>query len=228
MSSVPSGGLAVMQNRRDPIDSLDFFPTPPWATRSFCEQVMPQLGLFFRGCQTWEPAAGAGHMSRVLAEYTSHVFASDVHDYGEGFGVGSFVGDGPDVLRPFGLSNPKHRIDWIITNPPFSLAAEFALTALRLADRVALLVRTSWLEGGERFRTVFQPHPPLAVAQFCERVPMVKGRWDPDASTATSYAWVVWAQDEEPQPTRFLWIPPGQRKALTKACDAERFGGLHA
>lgn len=218
-----SGGLSVMQNRREPPDSLDFFPSPPWATRALCVHVMPRLGLGFRGRQTWEPAAGAGHMSRVLAEYTSHVFASDVHDYGQGFGVGSFVGEGPDVLRPFGLSNPKHRIDWIITNPPFNLAAEFALTAFGLADRVAFLVRTSWLEGGERFREIFEPHPPTAIAQFSERVPMVKGRWDPGASTATSYCWVVWAKDEERAPTRFLWIPPGQRTALTQPDDVERF-----
>jgi hypothetical protein len=225
--NIPAGGLAVMQNRRDPVDSLDFFPTPPWATRALCEIVLRDLGLFFRGCQTWEPACGAGHMSSVLCEYTSHVYASDVHDYGHG-AVGSFIGEGPDVHRPFGLCNPKHRIDWIITNPPFNLAAEFALTALRMAHRVAFLVRTSWLEGGDRFRTVFEPHPPFAVAQFCERVPMVKGRWDPGASTATSYCWVIWAQDEERAPTRFIWIPPGQRSALTKPDDVQRFAQSEA
>lgn len=28
---------AVMQRRVEPLDSLDDFPTPPWATRALCE-----------------------------------------------------------------------------------------------------------------------------------------------------------------------------------------------
>lgn len=28
---------AVMQQRSEPRDSLDDFPTPPWATRALCE-----------------------------------------------------------------------------------------------------------------------------------------------------------------------------------------------
>jgi hypothetical protein len=31
------------------------------------------------------------------------------------------------------------------------------------------------------------------IAQFAERVPMTKCRWDPEADTATSYAWFVWS-----------------------------------
>ena len=43
--------------------------------------------------------------------------------------------------------------DFVVTNPPFSLAVEFALRALEVAHRgVALLVRTNWLAGGERYR----------------------------------------------------------------------------
>jgi hypothetical protein len=39
---------------------------------------------------------------------------------------------------------------------------------------------------------LFRDRPPTLYAPFVERVPMVKGRWDPGASTATSYAWFVW------------------------------------
>lgn len=215
MSAVPSGGLAVMQNRRDPTDSLDFFPTPPWATRALCEIVLPQLGFAPHPVRSaWEPACGAGHMAEVLREYFGVVSATDVHEYGYHEGCIDFLsGEAGD--RDF---------DWIITNPPFALAGEFAKRALAESRvGVAFLVRSAWLEGGGRFRTIFEPHPPMAVAQFCERVPMVKGRWDPDASTATSYAWVVWAHLIAPQPTRFLWIPPGQRKTLARADDISRF-----
>lgn len=217
MSALPSGGLAVMQNRRDPIDSLDFFPTPPWATRALCEVALHSLEMpIFPKWHAWEPACGAGHMAKVLAEYFAHVHSTDVHPYGFG-GLGSFVGDGADVAK-----RPE-RCDWIITNPPFNLTGAFVERALREATvGVAMLTRTSWLEGGARYREIFEPHPPFAVAQFCERVPMVKGRWDPNATTATSYCWVIWRPHVHEE-TRFVWIPPGQRKALTHDEDVARF-----
>jgi hypothetical protein len=59
------------------------------------------------------------------------------------------------------------------------------------------------------------------IAPFVERVPMVKGRWDPDASTATCYAWFVWVRDTAPRAP--FWIPPGCRTALTRADDRQRF-----
>jgi hypothetical protein len=212
------GAGAVMASRVEPPDSLDFFPTPPWATRALVECV---LGDALDGAEVWEPACGEGHMAEVLTEYAQHVFASDVHDYGRQDAVGSFVGEGLDVVR---WTEP-HDPDWIITNPPFNLAVEFAERALQEARRgVALLVRTAWLEGGERYTRLFSKQEPVYVAQFCERVPMVKGRWEPDATTATAYCWVVWDRKiGVNEGTLFRWIPPGQRQRLTRTDDAKRF-----
>ncbi len=126
-------------------------------------------------------------MAEVLREYFDQVHASDVFDYGTGYAVASFIGDGVDVLQA-----PPGGIDWVITNPPFNLALDFALRGLEFArEGVALLVRSVWLEGAERYRSLFAKHPPAVVAQFVERVPITKGRWDPDASTATAYSWFV-------------------------------------
>ena len=36
---------------------------------------------------------------------------------------------------------------------------------------------------------------------------MVKGRYDPKASTATNYAWVVWLPGASVEETKFEWIP---------------------
>lgn len=74
-------------------------------------------------------------------------------------------------------------------------------------------------------RELFSKRPPALIAQFAERVPMVKGRWDPNASSATAYAWFVWRAPASSE-TRFLWIPPGQRAGLTKPTDRARFAGL--
>jgi len=71
-------------------------------------------------------------------------------------------------------------------------------------------VRSAWSEGGDCYRDLFSKHPPALIAQFAEGVLMVKGRWNPDASSATAYAWFVW-RAPAPGETRFMWIPPGQR-----------------
>jgi hypothetical protein len=39
-----NGARAIMASRLEPADGLDFFPTPPWATRSLMERVLPDLG----------------------------------------------------------------------------------------------------------------------------------------------------------------------------------------
>lgn len=195
---------AVMAQRHEPHDSLDFFPTPPWATRALCHHVLPPLVDHLQGLTVWEPACGTGAMAQPLAEHFGHVRASDVHPYG--------FGEVLDFLMPF----PVERPHWIVTNPPFRLGIEFARRALEVAtDGVALLVRTAFLEGVERSR-FFAECPPAVVAQFAERVPMVKGRLDRTASTATSYTWIVWARGHTD--TRLRWIPPC-RKALDRDSD---------
>ena len=59
---------AVMAQRAEAKDSLDDFPTPPWASRALMEHVLPEKrGL--RRQTSLEPACGIGHMAKVLAEY---------------------------------------------------------------------------------------------------------------------------------------------------------------
>lgn len=219
---LPRGGVAVAARRHEPPDSLDYFPTPPWATRALFEHVLPTQGIAIHG-PVFDPACGEGHMAAVFSEYSDRVIASDIFDYG--------YGEVADFLD--GAMHPAS--DWIITNPPFNAAVDFALTALTHPGAmprrgVALLCRTQWIEGADRFERLFRDHPPRAVAFFVERVPMHKGRWDPRGKTATAYAWFVWTlpELEHPSPTRVIWIPPGQRKALTRPADYARFAARAA
>ena len=100
---------------------------------------------------------------------------------------------------------------------------EFARRALETATQgVALLCRTGWIEGAERYQTLFGPRPPSYAIQYSERVPMVKGRWDPSASTATAYMWFVWDR-ESGHDTRLQWLPPGRRERWTRPDDRARF-----
>ncbi|MHC2016340.1 SAM-dependent DNA methyltransferase [Methylobacterium sp. CM6247] len=148
-----------------------------------------------------------------LREYFWLVEGTDVFDYGKGFDVADF------------LAEDGRSADWIITNPPFKIAEAVVLQALSRAKvGVAMLVRSVWLEGTGRYERLFRVQPPSIIAQFCERVPMTKGRWDPGASTATSYAWIVWQAKPRPLPPIFTWIPPGCRKGLSRPDDAGRYG----
>jgi hypothetical protein len=151
-------------------------------------------------------------MAEVMAETVAEqVIASDVFDYGYGQTPVDFLHDEP-------LAQPQ----WIITNPPFNLACEFTLRALELAtEGVAMLARTSWIEGVGRFEKLFRDRPPTLFAPFVERVPMVNGRWDPAASTATAYAWFAWRKGSAA--TAAFWIPPGRRRELARADDVKRF-----
>ncbi len=206
------GSTAVMARRREPPAALDYFPTPPWATRALFRHVLPAIGVGAIS-SVWEPACGEGHMASVVAEFVgSSVKASDIFDYGYGIAPVDFLTD-PHLVRPA----------WIITNPPFSIACEFTLRALDLAtEGVAMLVRTQWIEGIGRYENLFRDQPPSLYAPFVERVPMVKGRWDPNAATATSYAWFVWRKAFS-GPSRVSWIPPHCRGSLTMENDRQRF-----
>ena len=213
---------AVMQQRREPADSLDFFPTPPWATRALVEHVLigrGWLGKHLAEMTAWEPACGAGDMARPLRDYFHTVIASDVHDYGDHQDcVANF-------LYPEAWPAPlaKFKPDWIITNPPFRLAEPFLRVALAHARvGVALLLRIAILEGVGRYEALYRhvATRPYVVAQFAERVPMFKGRLDPTGSTATAYCWLVWRTDGQRLDidTRMVWIPPC-RKALERDGD---------
>lgn len=212
----PNGARAVMASCKEPPEALQDFPTPPWATRALFEIVFKAMGLDLRKATVWEPACNRGLMAEVIREYVWSVYASDVMDYGyRPTTVASYVGQGPDVhpaLKPSPL---------VITNPPFPLAVEFLLRALsENAPLVALLLPTRWVEGETRYFDVFEKFPPTIIAYFVERVPIHKGRWDPNGDTATAYSWYVWKRRAERLPP--LWIPPGQRTLLTRDYDVKR------
>ena len=191
---------AVMAQRNEPADSPDDFPTPPWATRALLEHVISRSEQVDRQ-SCLEPACGAGHMAKVLKEYFKEVHCSDAYDYGYG------------PVRDF-LKYPyeTNSVDWVITNPPFRLAEEFIHRSMLIARRgVAILARTVFLESVGRYRRIFEAKPPSVFAQFVERVPMVRGRLDAKATTATGYAWLLWERESSALP-RLVWVPPCRKQ----------------
>jgi hypothetical protein len=202
---------------------LNYFPTPPWATRALCEFLVGR-GIALREMVCWEPACGEMHMARALEEYFFDVVATDVHRFGDDHDLFDFT------LAPFEQAG-NNAPDFVITNPPFTLAAEFIAAASRISKQgFAMLVRSAFLEGGERYRTIWSVNPPSFVLQFCERVVLLENRLiqagavdpfsaddkDHRARSAPSYAWLLWLEGEPD--TRFAWIPPC-RARLERASD---------
>ena len=195
---------AAMQFRNETKDSLDDYPTPPWATRALCEWLgKPTL----KNLTCREPAANRGFMVRPLSEFFGTVKASDVHDYGFGFGVSDF------------LNTRTTKTDWTITNPPFNRAEAFIEKALESSTRgVAMIVRNAFVESVGRYERLFSQRPPTDILQFSERVPMTKGTYDAKVSSAIAYSWLVWRLDTPAEHTRFHWIAPC-RKRLERPSD---------
>jgi hypothetical protein len=200
---------AVMQQRSEPHDSLDDFPTPPWATRALCEWITAATRPVPELCSCREPAANRGHMVKPLREAFGHVIASDVFDYGADFATYDYL---------FGPTSSLTMTDWTITNPPFKLAEQFIERALMLSRRgVAMFVRSAFLESIGRYERLFSVTPPTDVLQFSERVVLHKGRLAPEGSTATAYCWLVWRRagrgprdefERAEEGTSLHWIPP--------------------
>ncbi|PRX33968.1 hypothetical protein SAMN05216257_104107 [Meinhardsimonia xiamenensis] len=208
---MPRGGSAVMAHRGPDVAGLDDFPTPPWAGRALCEWLLRQgHDLAQQRCR--EPAAGRGDLARALGEYFGTVEQIDVHDYGAG---------NLDAVEDYLSQWHLRWVDWTVTNPPFRLAESFIWIALSTSRRgVAMLVRTQFLEGVGRWERLYSVHPPSAVLQFAERVPMLRGRLDRRGSTATAYCWLVWDFEAQVRAggTRLCWLPPC-REALDRAGD---------
>lgn len=199
---------AVMNSRLPSSDDLEFFPTPPWATRALCA-FLARRGLAHSTC--WEPCCGEGHMVHALKEYFQYVAGSDVFDYGKGFPV-------VDALDP-AVKVPA--VDWVITNPAFILAEQLAKKVLDAPTfpSLALLNRSNWSEGGGRYYDIFAKRRPTWIVQFSERVPMIQGAWDPEASSATAYSWFIWVRGTPFERTEHEWFPPTQEAQFTRFSD---------
>src|SRR5262245_57923806 len=149
---------AVMAQRAELKNSLDDFPTPPWATRALIEHVVVgKSALSSMTCL--EPACGRGHMSVTLALYFREVTSFDVFDYGFG-GVADFLKS----------KHAPHSFDWVITNPPFRLGEEFIDRSMRIARcGIAMLSRTVFIESVGRYERLFRSDPPPVPSKHLTR-----------------------------------------------------------
>lgn len=148
----------------------DFYPTPVYVTEALLKYHS------FSG-NIWECACGDGRMSEVLKKHGYHVVSTDLIDRG-------YYDRTPQAID-FLLENTK--TENIVTNPPFSLAYEFILQGLRLADKcLALLLPIRYLTGKSRAE-IYKKNPPTKIIVIPSKVDFM-GFGNP----VMEFAWFIW------------------------------------
>ena len=205
----------------------DYYPTPPWVTRGLLSVWTPSLGY---GGVVIECCAATG----AIVEVAVHEFGLPVWAFELREGCG-------EVLRSSGATSTVVGCDWLevcaahaegplgrpvvhrhalITNPPFSLAFEFAQRSWEAEglglQSMALLVRLGFLSSAKRAGWL-QANPPAGLIvlssrpsftrEYLKRHELAGGVWTkhptkniaiidgeelPLGTDSYDYAWVVW------------------------------------
>ena len=185
--------LVGMSTTRDRVDN-DFYATP----RNAIEAILNEVKL---NGSILEPAAGQGHISKLLKEYYpySEIVSTDLIQREERFGIP--IQGGVDFLT----HEFNRKFDNVITNPPFNLAQEFIERSLQLSnDKVIMFAKIQLLEGNKR-RELFDNTPLKYVYVFSKRVNPLRNGEELDEngkpwSSTMCFAWFVWEHDYEGEP----------------------------
>lgn len=160
-----SGGNSARGRRQ-----ADFYPTPPEATVALLQFLnLP------KNATIWEPAAGEGDMAGVLQAYFETVYTTDILD-------------GTDFLK-----SSIDAADWIITNPPFSLAEDFIRRAAKIEKPFAFLLKSQYWHASKRM-ALFEDIPPSYILPLTWRPDFFfKERENGDGgSPLMDVMWCVW------------------------------------
>ncbi|MBO6037052.1 MAG: hypothetical protein J6P29_00575 [Acetobacter sp.] len=192
-----NGGYKPCTKRSADLDGPEFYPTPKWATYALIDNEE------FRG-DIWECACGNGAMAEVLENTGQKLISSDLYDRGYGK-------TGVDFL-----TSERH-IPNVITNPPYNAAEGFIRNGLKCAERkCALLLRLAFLEGVNRYNTLFKGTPPSRVWVFSERITFYPEGVKKSGNGTTAYAWFVWDKDAS-SGTELKWFKPGYKSKYTQS-----------
>ena len=148
-------------------NASDFYPTPPEVTQALLDFLnLPPYTLI------WEPACGDGHMVKVMEANGYAVISSDIKT-GKDF-----------LIEPFVHS------DWIITNPPFSLADKFIERCAYHKVSFALLLKSQYWHAKKRYQ-IFKKYQPSYVLPLTWR-PYFLFKQRGSGSPLMDVMWCVW------------------------------------
>lgn len=149
-----SSGNSVAQRAEN-----DFYATDPKAVTKLLE-CFERDDITIRGTEYLEPCVGTGNIRNVFKDDTNmnHWTCLDLVDRGC-----------PNtVVQDFLSWQTSQEFDFIITNPPYSLAADFVKKSMEiLSDNgmCCMFLKLQFLEGAKR-KELFEKYPPRYIYVF--------------------------------------------------------------
>lgn len=165
---------------------MDFYPTPPEATIALLDFLNLE-----KSCVIWEPACGEMDMAEVIQQEGYSVIATDLrtgHDF---------------------LTAPMRDCDWIITNPPFSVADKFIERCAEHGKPFALLLKSQYWHAAKRTE-LFRKIKPSFVLPLTWR-PNFLFKKKSKASPLMDVMWCVWEPPYASQNTIYYPLERGKR-----------------
>jgi hypothetical protein len=183
----------------------EVYETPAWCVRRLLEAAPLPSGKWL------EPCAGSGNIIRAVRDIVGYAEVSwtaceireecraalEALDVAE-LHIGDFL-----VTQPTDLDR-RFPFDVIVTNCPFTKAAEFIEACRAMAPLVAMLLPIQYFSGAKRV-DLFAKHMPSTILQLPDR-PQFIG----DGSNSIEYGWWIWEASRRNQ--RGCWF---ERLALT-------------
>jgi len=173
------GGVIMSATNRGVVRrDRDAYPTPTWCV----EAIVGQL-VWPANPSILEPCIGTGAITEVLERVSNDIEWAEI-----------------SLGRDFLTWDFGRRFDFVITNPPFSLAQEFVDRSLELADCVVMLLPLSFLASRKR-REWWRGRRPTALHVLSRR-PSFTGD---NRTDAMDYGWFVWDKTGK-QKAGLYWI----------------------
>lgn len=173
---------SVLANRSAPDrNRTDYYRTPPDVTFALLNFLEDQ-GHLDTESTIWEPACGTGEMAESMKERGYSVFSTDLYPSGYG-----------NPIAVDFLSSAPVELDWIITNPPFSMAEKFIRHALELDRPFAFLLKSQFWHARKRL-DLFEKHPPAYVLPLTWRPDFLWGA--KSGSPTMECLWTVWLSQD--------------------------------
>lgn len=124
---------------------MDDCQTPAYAV----EPLFPYLHVG----RIWEPAAGKGRLVTALSHAGYAVRGTDIHGFQGGVATDFLDEFSEKITFPAAISHGRG-FDCIVTNPPYSLKAEFTARCIALGKPWALLMPVEWIGTAECQRLI--------------------------------------------------------------------------
>lgn len=197
--------LAGGKGNNDRVEN-DFYATNPIAVKMLLDKLpIPSIDIK-RGIL--EPSVGQGHIVEGINSW--------IHDHSlNGVDIKRYTtcldikdrGYPNTIVQDFLTYNPNKKFDWIITNPPFSIATDFVKKGMELLDdngRMDLFLKIQFLEGELR-TDLFDKYPPKYIYVFRNRMATWNNGKPTDSNgkkwaTTMCHAWFVWYKNSKTEP----------------------------